>query len=105
MEKQNDTVVVVEADEQWSYVGSKKNPRWLFYALDTLSGKVLVYAFGRRNTATLDELLHRLSGFNIRLWFTDKWPVYATKLPYHLHIASKKFTQKIERHNLNLRLQ
>lgn len=97
-------VILAEADEQWSYVGNKKQPRWLFYALDKISGKVLAYVFGKRNSATLEKLLQRLKGFNIRLWFTDKWPVYAKKLPYHLHIVSKKFTQKIERHNLNLRL-
>ena len=104
LKRQSDTVVLAEADEQWSYVGSKQQQRWLFYALDKVSGKVLAYVFGKRSPSTLDRLLQRLRVFNIRLWFTDKWPVYAKKLPYHLHIASKKFTQKIERHNLNLRL-
>ncbi|PTB30919.1 IS1 family transposase, partial [Photobacterium phosphoreum] len=28
-------------DEQWSFVGAKKKPRWLFYAYDRVKRKVL----------------------------------------------------------------
>lgn len=104
LKSRNDPVILAEADEQWSFIGCKKQQRWLFYALDKISGKVLDYVLGKRNKATLNKLLQRLSVFNVRLWFADKWPVYTGILLDHLHIASKNFTQRIERHNLNLRL-
>ena len=34
---------------------------------------------------------------------TDVWQVYRTQLDSVLHVASKKYTQRIARHNLNLR--
>ena len=37
-----------EMDEMWSFVGRKKNPRWLWHAIDHVSGKVLAYVFGPR---------------------------------------------------------
>ena len=35
-----------ELDEMWSYVRSKAHPRWLWHAIDHLTGKVLAYVFG-----------------------------------------------------------
>ena len=32
-----------ELDEQWSYVGSKSNPRWLWYAVDHQTNTALAY--------------------------------------------------------------
>ncbi len=37
-----------ELDQMWSFVGSKKNPRWLWQAIDHATGQVLAYVFGRR---------------------------------------------------------
>jgi len=37
-----------EVDEMWSFVGQKKDQRWLWHALDHRSGQVLAYVFGRR---------------------------------------------------------
>jgi hypothetical protein len=37
-----------EGDEMWSLVQNKGPPRWLWPALDHLSGVVLAYAFGSR---------------------------------------------------------
>jgi len=31
-----------------SYVARKSNPRWLWHAIDHLTGQVLAYVFGRR---------------------------------------------------------
>ena len=40
-----------EVDEMWSYVGKKREPRWLWPAIDHRSGHVLAYVFGRRRDA------------------------------------------------------
>jgi insertion element IS1 protein InsB len=37
-----------EVDEMWSFVRRKKDPRWLWHAIDHRSGQVLAYVFGRR---------------------------------------------------------
>ncbi|WP_213090836.1 IS1 family transposase, partial [Escherichia coli] len=33
------------------------------------------------------------------------WPLYESRLKGKLHVISKRYTQRIERHNLNLRQQ
>ncbi len=100
-----ETVVVIcsEADEQWSYVRCKGNPRWLFYAHDRIRKRSLAHVFGPRNALTLRRLLALLSQFNIAFYMTDAWPVYKIRLSATSHVVSKKYTQRIERHNLNLR--
>ncbi|EHW3313618.1 IS1 family transposase, partial [Escherichia coli] len=55
--------------------------------------------FGERTLATLERLLSLLSAFEV----TDGWPLYESRLKGKLHVISKRYTQRIERHNLNLR--
>jgi insertion element IS1 protein InsB len=45
-----------EVDEMWSYMGKKREPRWLWHAIDHRSGHVLAYVLGRRK----DEVFLRL---------------------------------------------
>ncbi|WP_227541636.1 IS1 family transposase, partial [Klebsiella pneumoniae] len=40
---------------------------------------------------------------NSAVWMTDGWPMYESRLKGKLHVISKRYTQRIERHNLNLR--
>ena len=50
-----------EADEMWSYVRRKANPKRLWHAIDHRSGKVVAYVFGRRQDKAflkLNALLH-----------------------------------------------
>jgi insertion element IS1 protein InsB len=43
-----------ECDEMWSFVGSKAQQRWLWYAIDHKTGKILAYVLGdRKDTAFL----------------------------------------------------
>ena len=37
-----------EVNAMWLFVGSKKEQRWLWHAIDPGTGKVLTYVFGRR---------------------------------------------------------
>ena len=53
--------------------------------------------------ATLEHLLSQLSAFDVVIWMTDGWPLYESRLKGRLHVISKRYTQRIERHNLNLR--
>ncbi|GAB0663803.1 hypothetical protein BT09C10_03030 [Escherichia coli] len=54
----------------------------------------------------MEEL--RLAGVGVMenhvvIWMTDGWPLYESRLKGKLHVISKRYTQRIERHNLNLR--
>jgi len=62
-----------EVDEMWSFVGKKKEPRWLWHAIDHGTGKVLAYIFGRRQDEVFLKLKALLEPFGITRFFTDHW--------------------------------
>ena len=62
-----------ELDEMWSFVGRKQHPRWLWRALDHQTGRILAYAFGRREDQVLLKLKALLAPFGIRRYYTDGW--------------------------------
>ncbi|HBS0985212.1 TPA: IS1 family transposase, partial [Klebsiella pneumoniae] len=99
----NDVIVCAEMDEHWGYVGAKSRQRWLFYAYGRIRRTVVAHVFGERTLATLERLLSLLSAFEVVVWMTDGWPLYESRLKGKLHVISKRYTQRIERHNLNLR--
>jgi len=98
-----DSPINVQADEQWSYVGNKKNQRWLWYAIDAVSGCVLSFVFGRRQDEVCKKLIDNLKAFNVRTYYTDDWPSYSAYIPADKHVIGKQHTQKIENKNLTLR--
>ena len=63
----------VEADEQWSYVGKKKPPRWLWQALYHHTGTVLAYVLGRREDRAFLQRKALLEPFGMRCYLTDGW--------------------------------
>ena len=106
--KSSDAVELVcyvnaEMDEMWSYVQKKSEPRWLWYAIDHNSSKVLAYVLGRRKDKVFQNLKRLLEGFQIRHYYTDDWGAYSRHLEAERHIVGKSRTQKIERKNLTLR--
>ncbi|HGY8177917.1 TPA: IS1 family transposase, partial [Escherichia coli] len=92
-----------EMDEQWGYVGAKSPQSWLFYAYDRMRRTVVAHVFRERTMTTLERLLSLLSVFEVVIWMTDGWSLYESRLKERLHVISKRYTQRIERHNLNLR--
>lgn len=63
----------------------------------------MAHVFEERTMAMLEHLLNLLSAFNVMIWMTNGWPLYESRLKGKLHVISNQFTQRIERHNLNLR--
>jgi insertion element IS1 protein InsB len=98
-----DSPMDVRAGEQWSYVGDKKNQRWLWYAIDAATGRVLSFVFGRRQDAVCEQPVSNLKAFNIRTYYTDDWGSYSALIPKGKHVIGKQHTQKIENKNLLLR--
>ncbi len=58
----------------------------------------MAHVFGERTLATLERLLSLLSAFEVVVWMTDGWPLYESRLKGKLHVISKRYTQRIERH-------
>ena len=92
-----------EADEFWSYVGSKDNQRWTWYAMDKSSGIILAWVNGRRTDNSFEKLLDLLKDTPIGQYYTDDWGAYSRLLPSNIHTIGKDQTWKIERKNLNFR--
>lgn len=53
-------VVVLEADEQWSYVGSKANPQWLWLVMHSKTRQIVAMQVGPRNKQTAEKLFYKL---------------------------------------------
>jgi insertion element IS1 protein InsB len=96
-------VEAAEVDEMWSFVGSKAQQRWLWHAIDHLSGVVLAYAFGSRADKVFVKLQKLLKPFGLVHFYTDAAGVYARHLPPSTHTVGKVYTQQIERKHLTLR--
>ncbi len=60
-----------ELDEMWSYIGKKANQRWLWHAIDRLTGQVLAYTFGQRKDEVFLQLKQLLEPFGIKKYCTD----------------------------------
>ena len=94
-----------ELDEMWSFVGKKANQRWLWHAIDHISGEILAYTFGSRKDSVFETLQSLLKPFGIKRFYSDDWGAYTRKIKNEEHIVSKKYTQKIERKHLTLRIR
>ena len=87
----------------WSFVQRKAHQRWLWPAIDHLSGVVLAYTFGNRADTVFVELQKLLNPFGLEHFYTDGAGVYARHLPAAAHTIGKANTQQIERKHLTLR--
>ena len=92
-----------EVDEMWSFVGRKSEQRWLWHAIDHLTGKVLAYVFGRRKDEVFLKLKALLEPFGITRYYTDYYGAYTRHLDANEHQPGKRYTQKIERKHLGFR--
>ena len=95
--------VNAQLDEQWSFVGNKKNQRWLWVALCQYTGLILAFTFGRRTNECCERLIKLLKPFNLKCLSTDDWKSYRTCIESGKHKVGKRFTQKVERFFLTLR--
>jgi insertion element IS1 protein InsB len=60
-----------EVDEMGSFVGRKKEQRWLWHAIDHRTGAVLAYVCGRRHDQVFLQLKALLAPFGITRYDTD----------------------------------
>ena len=93
--------VVIECDELWSFVGSKRDVWWVWVALDADSRQVVALVIGDRSEATAEclweALPERYRAAEVR---TDFWAAYAAVVPAGRHTAAGKgsgLTNHVER--------
>jgi insertion element IS1 protein InsB len=96
-------VEAAEVDEMWSFVQNKGQQRWLWHAIDHLTGVVLAYTFGSRADEVFVKLQKLLKPFGLEHFYTDAAGVYDRYLPASTHTVGKRHTQQIERKHLTLR--
>ncbi len=98
-------VVVVELDEFWHFVGSKKRV-WIWKAYDRDHGRLIDWELGDRDRETLEKLLERLSQWEVTVYCTDHWKGFEAPLGNHSeahHVATKTETLAIQRNNSDQR--
>ena len=100
--------VVIEADEMWSFIGTKKEVWWVWVALDARTRQVVAMAVGDRDEFTARCLWEALPpGYQKRaIVATDLLPVYRAVVPEDRHAAAGKdagLTNHVERFFCTLR--
>jgi insertion element IS1 protein InsB len=98
---------VLELDELWSFVGTKKCQVWLWIALCRRTRQVVAYALGDRSTQTCQQLYNNLpESYRTAQSYSDFWDAYKNVFPKATHQALGKEagqTNHVERWNNTLR--
>lgn len=98
---------VLELDELWSFVHSRKNKRWVWVALCRRTRQVVSYALGDRSEVTCRKLWGSLpSAYQKSQVYTDFWEAYSQVVPKAQHFPVGKEsgqTNHVERWNNTLR--
>ena len=98
---------VLELDELWSFVGTKKHQVWLWIALCRRTRQVVAYTLGDRSTQTCQQLYNNLpESYRTAQSYSDFWDAYKNVFPKASHQALGKEagqTKHVERWNNTLR--
>lgn len=97
-----------EADEIWSFVGSKDNKQWVWIAIDVNTKQVIAFYVGDRSGTSARELWRRIPPIYhaCATFYTDGLAAYKSVLPADRHKVCAKssgHTNIIERFNCTLR--
>jgi len=94
---------IYEVDEIRTFLGSKKKPIWIVYALERQTKQVVNFSIGRRTKKTLQNVTNTLVLSNPKTIYTDKLVHYKSLLNGVTHSTKPFGTNHIERNNLSLR--
>ena len=94
----------LQADEMWSFVGNKKNKKWIWVVYDPMHRLVIAYHIGGRGIAAAKKLWNKIPKNLRRCYFeTDHWDAYKKIIPSDLHKTGKDLTYFIEGFNATIR--
>ena len=96
-------VEAAEVEERWSFVQRKAQQRWLWQAIDHLTGVVLAYGLGSRADEVCVEVQKLLKPFGLVHFYPAAAGVYERPLSATAHTVGKLYPQQIERKPLTLR--
>ena len=98
---------VLELDELWSFVGSKRNARWVWLALCRQTRQIVACFVGDRSADAARALRARIPpGYRCRATRSDLWLAYHETFPRRTHRCTGKGageTCHVERFNNTLR--
>src|SRR5690349_23638325 len=99
--------LIVECDELWSFVGSKRRQKWIWLAINRDTREIVGMAIGARTKASACRLWRSLPAVyrHCAVCYSDFWEPYAAILPSKRHRAVGKEsgqTNDIERFNNTL---
>lgn len=99
------SLYAIEADELWSFVGTKACQQWIWLAIERRSGLVVGFYIGDRSQESARYLWQSISPAlrTKSLFFTDDWDAYGAVIPKRQHTTGKADTPIIERLNNTLR--
>ena len=81
----------LELDELWSFVGRRKEKRWVWLAQCRRTRQVVAYVIGSRGEESCRLLWERIpAGYKGGLLYPDFWAAYAEVLPKEQHRATGK---------------
>jgi len=98
---------ILEFDELYSFVGHKKNKRWLWVALNRSNRQVVAFVIGDRSTQTFKRLIRKIPmEYLVCQSYSDLWKSYRilqAKGNHKLVTKDTGQTNHIERWNCTLR--
>jgi IS1 family transposase len=95
--------IILQLDEMWHYLKTKRCQLWIWKALDRDTGQLLDWECGRRDKATLKKIVDRLARWDVTMYCTDKWATYASIIPPDKLVQSQATTHDIERNHCRQR--
>lgn len=102
-----DITDILEFDEIWTFVCSKKNKRWIWLVISRLKKQIIAYFIGNRSAESLHKLYDRIPKRYKNLYsYSDEWEAYSKVLNPKTHTSVPKQsgeTSHIERFNNTLR--
>ena len=92
-----------ELDELKTYIGTKRKPCWVAYAIRKDTRAVVDFTVGSRTSSSLKRIAGTLLLSAAKKVYTDKLPHYKSLIPRSIHNVNPYGTNHIERKNLTLR--
>ena len=92
-----------EIDEMRTYVGNKRNTKWIVYAINKKTKQVIDIAVGSRTKLTLKKVTDTLLLSSPKAIYSDALNIYKNLIPKNIHKVQAHRINYIERMNLTLR--
>ncbi|WP_448272719.1 IS1 family transposase [Nostoc sp. DSM 114160] len=94
---------VTQVDELETFVGKKKNKKWIWTAVNKSYSGILAWVLGDRSAKTFEKLWKIIKCWRSYFYVTDGYPVYPCFIDHGDHIVKKTYMTRVEGENTRLR--